>query len=309
VRRVDGTGDRVLYALCAIAGLLAVLVLGEVLYQVISGARPAISRFGVSFIWHSRWAANFGIFGAAAAIYGTAISSLMALLLAAPLGIAIGLYLSMIASSRIRAVIGPLVEMLAAVPSVIMGFWGLAVVAPFAEKHLEPALHSVLGFIPLFGTPQNSGLSIFNAGLVLTLMVLPIIAALSRDLFLTVPTELKDGAAALGATRWEIVRGVVLPTTVSGVAAATVLGLGRALGEAIAVTQTIGDGSGIHTSLFLPGVSLASRIATEFPSPSSKLDIPSLFYLALILLVIGLATSLVARWIAGRFDVQRALAR
>jgi phosphate transport system permease protein len=309
VTRIDGAGDRVLYALTAVAGLLTLVVLGEVLHQVISGAGPAISRFGLSFVWHSRWAANFGIFGAAAAIYGTVMSSLMALALAAPLGIAIGLYLSMIARPAIRTVVGPLVEMLAAIPSVIVGFWGVVVLAPFAAKHLEPALHSVLGFIPLFGAPQPDGLSVFTAGVGLTLMVLPIVAALSRDLFLTVPEELKDGAAALGATRWEVIRGVVLPTTVSGIAAATVLGLGRALGEAIAVTQMIGDGSGIHTSLFLPGVSLASRIATEFNSPESKLHIPSLFYLALILLVIGLITSLIARRIAARFDVQRALAR
>jgi phosphate transport system permease protein len=304
-----GAGDRILYGLCALAGLLAVFVLAEVVYQVVHGARPSISHFGLGFLGHSAWAPNFGIFGAAAAIYGTVISSLMALALATPLGIAIGLYLSMMAPPAIRAVVGPLVEMLAAIPSVIVGFWGVAVLAPFAAQHLEPALHSLLGFIPLFGPPQTTGLSIFTAGLGLTLMVLPIIAALSRDLFLTVPDELKEGAAALGATRWEVIRGVVLPTTASGVAAATVLGLGRALGEAIAVTQLIGDGAGVHSSLFLPGVSLASRIANEFNTPENKLHVPSLFYLALILLVIGLVASVLARTIAGRFDVQRTLAR
>jgi len=254
------------------------------------------------------WKPNFNIFGAAAAIYGTVMSALMALLIATPLGIAIGLYLSMMAPPPVRAVVGPLVEMLAAIPSVIVGFWGVVVLAPFLAKNLEPIFHSVFGFTGLFGAPQTTGLSVFTAGIGLTVMVLPIVAALSRDLFLTVPEELKDGAAALGATRWEIIRGVVLPTTVSGVASATVLGLGRALGEAIAVTQMIGDGAGIH-SLFLPGNSLASRIATEFNSPESHLHIPSLFYLALILLVIGLTTSLLARTIASRFDVQRVLAR
>jgi phosphate transport system permease protein len=309
VKRVDGFGDRVLYALCACAGLLAALVLGEILYQVIHGASPAVSRFGLGFIGHSRWAPNFGVFGAASAIYGTVMSSLMALAIATPLGIAIGLYLSMMAPPPVRAVVGPLVEMLAAIPSVIVGFWGVAVLGPFAQRHLEPLLHDVLGLIPLFGAPQSTGLSVFTAGVGLTLMVLPIIAALSRDLFLTVPVELKDGAAALGATRWEIIRGIVLPTTVSGVAAATVLGLGRALGEAIAVMQMIGDGAGIHSSLFLPGVSLASRIGIEFNTPENKLHVPSLFYLALILLVIGLTTSLLARWIADRFDVEKRLAR
>jgi phosphate transport system permease protein len=296
-----------MHALCGAAGLVAVLVLVEVVDEVLSGASPAISRFGLGFVGHSRWAPNFGIFGAAAAVYGTVLSSLMALIVAAPLGIAIGLYLSMMAPAAIRAVVGPLVEMLAAIPSVIVGFWGVAVLAPFVAMHLEPALHSVLGFIPLFGAPQTTGLSIFTAGLGLTIMVLPIVAALSRDLFLSVPQELTEGAAALGATRWEIIRGVVLPTTVSGVAAATVLGLGRALGEAIAVAQMIGDGSGIPSSLFLPGVSLASRVAIDFNTPENKLHIPSLFYLALILLVIGLVTSVLARRIAGRFDVQRAV--
>jgi phosphate transport system permease protein len=304
-----GVGDRVLYALCALAGLVAALVLIDVVYQVIDGAGPAISRFGLGFLVHSRWAPNFNIFGATQAIYGTVVSSLMALVVAAPLGIAIGLYLSMMAPPAVRAVVGPLVEMLAAIPSVIVGFWGVDVLAPFVARHLEPGLHSVLGFIPLFGAPQTTGLSVFTAGLVLTLMVLPIIAALSRDLFLTVPPELRDGAAALGATRWEIIRGVVLPSTVSGIAAATVLGLGRALGEAIAVLQVIGDGSSTHSSLFLPGISIASRIANEFNSPESKLHVPSLFYLALILLAMGLGTSLLARAIAGRFDVQRTLAR
>jgi phosphate transport system permease protein len=283
-------------------------VLIEVVYQVIHGAGPSISHFGIGFLGHSAWAPNFGIFGAAAAIYGTVLSSLMALIIATPLGIAVALYLSMMAPPAVRTIVGPLVEMLAAIPSVIVGFWGVDVLSPFAARHLQPFLHSVLGFIPLFGPPQTTGLSVFSAGLVLTLMILPIVAALSRDLFLTVPTELTEGAEALGATRWEIIRGVVLPTTASGVAAATVLGLGRALGEAIAVLQVIGDGAGIHSSLFLPGISLASRIANEFQTPDNKLDIPSLFYLALILLAIGLTTSVLARWIAGRFDVHRTLA-
>lgn len=298
-----------LYGLCVFAGLIAVFVLVEVLYQVIHGASPAISKFGLGFIFHSRWAANFGVFGAAGPLFGTVASALIALIIATPLGIAIGLYLSLMAAPSVRAVVGPLVEMLAAVPSVIIGFWGVDVLSPFVAKHVEPFLHNVFGFIPLFGPPQTTGLSVFTAGLALSLMILPIVAALSRDLFLTVPIDLKDGASALGATRWEIIRGVVLPTTISGVAAATVLGLGRALGEAIAVLQIIGDGTGIHANLYLPGSSLASTVANNFQSPENKLEIPALFYLALILLVIGLTTSLLARWIAGRFDVQRTLAR
>jgi phosphate transport system permease protein len=298
----------VLHSLCAAAGVVAVLTLVGVVYQLVSGAQLSVSRFGLGFLGHTTWAPNFEAFGAATAIYGTVVSAVLALALAAPLGIAIGLYLSMMAPPGVRAVVGPLVEMLAAIPSVILGFWGVIVFAPFVQAHIEPALHSALGFIPLFGPPQTTGLSIFTAGLILTLMVLPIVASLSRDLFLTVPGDLKDGAAALGATRWEVIRGVVLPTTISGVAAATVLGLGRALGEAIAVSQVIGDGNGIHASLFQPGATLASRIALDFQFTVSKLHTASLFYLALILLVLGLLTSLTAQAIARRFDVQRGLA-
>jgi phosphate transport system permease protein len=205
----------------------------------------------------------------------------------------------------VRAVVGPLVEMLAAIPSVVLGFWGVVILAPFVRSHVEPALHSAFGFLPIFGTPQTTGLSIFTAGLILTVMVIPIIASLSRDLFLTVPAELKEGAEALGATRWEVIRGVVLPTTLSGVAAATVLGLGRALGEAIAVAQVIGDGSKVNKSLFGTGTTLASKVAVDFPNTISKLHTASLFYLALILLVIGIITSLTAQAIARRFDVHR----
>ncbi len=302
-------GDRVLYALCALAGLVSVTILVGVVVKLISGASPSISHFGIGFLTHSRWAPNFGIFGAATALYGTLVSAFFALLLAAPLGIAIGLYLAIMAPPGVRAVVGPLVEMLAAIPSVILGFWGFIIFAPFVVKHIEPVVHDVLGFLPIFGTPQTTGASIFTASLILTLMILPIISSLSRDLFLTVPTELKEGAAALGATRWEVIRGIVLPSTVSGVAAATVLGLGRALGEAIAVSLVIGDSATIQRSLFEPGATLASRIAADFQFTVSQLHVSSLFYLALILLVIGLCTSLMARAIASRFNAGRALAR
>jgi phosphate transport system permease protein len=301
-------GDRVMFGLCAFAAVLATAVLFGVGYQLITNAQPAISRFGLGFLWHSNWAPNFMIFGAGAMIYGTVVSSFLALALATPLGIAIGVYLSMIARPTVRAVVGPLVEMLAAIPSIVMGFWGIVVFAPFVQQHIEPALHNLLGFIPLFGPPQTTGLSLFTAGLVLTLMILPIIAALSRDLFLTVPQELKDGAAALGATRWEVIRGVVLATTVSGVVASALLALGRALGEAIAVTLVAGELVQIKASLFVPGSTLASMIANQFVGAENKMQIASLFYLALVLLAIGLLTSLLARMIAGRFDVRRALA-
>lgn len=297
-----------LFGLCGLAGVAVVLTLVDIVYQVINNASPSIGRFGLGFLAHTAWVPNFHVFGAAAWIYGTVVSSLLALVIATPLGIAIGVYLAVIARPGVRAVVGPLVEMLAAIPSVILGFWGIIVLAPFIQRHIEPALHGALGFIPLFGAPQTTGLSIFTAAIVLTLMILPIISALSRDLFLTVPQELKDAAAALGSTRWEIIRGVILPTTTSGVAAATVLGLGRALGEAIAVAQVIGDGNGIHASVFSLGATLASRIALDFQQATGSL-LSALFYLAVVLLAISLLTTLAARAIAGRFDVERSYAR
>jgi phosphate transport system permease protein len=295
-----------MFVLCAAAGLLLVLILADVVYQVAHDAGPAISRFGLGFLGHTDWRPNVNLEGAGALIYGTAVSSGIALVLATPLGIAIGVYLSMMAPPRVRALVGPLVEMLAAVPSIIYGFWGLVVLVPFVD-HLEPGLHKVLGFLPLFGPPSPIGISLLSAGLVLTVMILPIISALSRDLFLTVPRELTDGAAALGATRWEVIRGIVLPSTASGVGAAVILGLGRALGEAIAVSFVIGDVNAVHLSLLQPGSSLASRIANQFQGALNNLHVAAMFYAGLILVVIGMITSIAARAIARRFDVNRAL--
>jgi phosphate transport system permease protein len=214
----------------------------------------------------------------------------------------------MMAPPAVRTLVGPLVEMLAAVPSIVYGFWGLVVLAPFLQ-HLEPGLHSSLGFIPLFGKSQSIGISVFAAVIVLAVMVLPIVSALTRDLFLTVPRELREGAEALGATRWEVIRGVVLPSTFSGVTAALVLGLGRALGEAIAVSFVIGDTDSVSPSLFHTGSTLAERIANQFTGPEGSLHISSMFYAGLVLLAIGLMSSLAARVIMSRFDVAHGLAR
>jgi phosphate transport system permease protein len=309
LRAIDRIGNGALLGLSGLAALLVIVVIGDIGYQVVHGASPAISRYGLGFLGHTTWKANFEVFGAGSLVFGTLVSSLMALALAAPIGVAVGLYLSMLASRTVRGVVGPLVEMLAAIPSVILGFWGIVVLGPFLRDHVEPALHSALGFIPLFGPAAASGSSVFTAGLILTIMVVPIIASVSRDLFLTVPRELQDGASALGATPWEVVRGVVLPSTFSGVAAASCLGLGRALGEAIAVTQVIGAGDGIHASLFSTGDTLASRVANQFGGALGPIHTAALFYLAVILLAIGLVTNLFAQWIGHRFDPRRLMAR
>ncbi len=284
-------------------------MIAAIAYQLTSGASQAMTRFGLGFLTHSEWKPNFNVFGAASLLYGTAATSLGALVLAVPLGISIGLYLSTVAPRRVSGVIGPLVEMLAAIPSVILGFWGIVVLAPFLQRRLEPFLHSAFGGLPIFGPAQTTGTGLFNASLILTIMVVPIVASISRDLFLTVPLELRDGATALGATRWEVVRGVVLPATGSGLVAATFLGLGRALGEAIAVTQVVGAGNAIHASLFRTGDTLASRIANQYQGATTKLQVASLFYLGVLLLVIGLLANLAAQIIVRRFTVGSASAR
>jgi phosphate transport system permease protein len=308
-KQADRLGDRLLYGVCLAAAVLSVLVLLLIAYQVVDGARPAISKYGLGFLTATEWQPNFEVFGAGVPLFGTLVSSFFSLLLAVPIAISIGLFLSLLAPSAVRGIVSPLVEMLAAVPSVILGFWGLLILAPFVQSTIEPFLHSVLGFIPIFGEPQTTGLSVFTASLILTIMVVPIIASISRDLFMAVPRDLQDGASALGATRWEVVRGVVLPTTASGVVAASILGLGRALGEAIAVSQVIGAGTAINASLFAPGDTLASRIALQFPGALGEMHKSALFYCGVILLVIGLGSNLTAQWIGRRFSYKGVAAK
>jgi phosphate transport system permease protein len=302
-RMRDRLGDRILLIVTLGASVAAIGLIGVIAWKIVSEAHLAFSSFGLSFITGTTWDAVKGEFGALPGLYGTAVTSLIALLIAAPLALAIALFLSELAPNGLRIVVGSLVEMLAAIPSVVLGLWGILVLGPFLAKHVEPWLHRWLGFIPLFsGTPQSSG--IFIAGVVLAIMVVPIVASICRELFLSVPNELEEGALALGATRWEMVRGVILSSSRPGIAAALILGLGRALGEAIAVTQVIGAGWTIQWSLFATGDTLASRIAGQYQGAVSKLQISSLFYLAALLLVIGLVTNLFAQFIVRRFAFQ-----
>jgi phosphate transport system permease protein len=303
-------GDKILRGLALLAALLTIVTLVALAYQVVKGSRLSLSTFGLGFITDELWNptggnGGKGTFGARAMIYGTLVSSFFALLIALPVGIAIGLYLSELARPSVARVVGPLVEMLAAVPSVVVGFWGLIVLAPVVSRGVEPFLHRSFGFIPIFGEPQTTGLSLFTACLILSIMILPIIASISRDLFLTVPREMKDGAEALGATHWEVVRGVDLPACAAGIASAALLALGRALGEAIAVAQVVGGGTRVATSLFVPGDTLASRLATQFPGAVSNLQVSSLYYLGALLLVIGVGANLSAVWIARHFDYEK----
>jgi phosphate transport system permease protein len=301
----DRIGDVSLRGITLAAALGAVALLGAIVWKVLELAWPAISKYGLSFLVDQTWDPVRKVFGALPFIYGTALSSAIALVISTPLAIAIALWLSELAPRGVRGVIGSLVEMLAAIPSVVLGLWGILVLGPYLAQHLEPWLHDKLGFIPIFGVPEATGTGLFTAGLILTIMIVPIIASVCRELFLQVPTELEEGALALGATRWEMVRGVILPATRTGIAAAIILGLGRALGEAIAVTQVIGGGTKITHNIFGPGDTIASKIAASYQGAASGLEQSSLLYLAAILLVIGLVTNLAAQVIVRRFDPLR----
>jgi len=301
-RLSDRIGDVAIKGITALAALASVVLLGAVIWKVIHLAWPAITKYGLSFITETTWDPVKRQFGALAFIYGTAMSSLIALVIATPLAIAIALWLTELAPGGVRGVVGSLVEMLAAIPSVVLGLWGILVLGPFLANHLEPWLHDHLGFIPLFGEPSPTGTGLFTAGLILTIMVVPIIASICRELFLQVSNELEEGALALGSTRWEMVRGVILPSTRTGIAAAIILGLGRALGEAIAVTQVIGGGTNISVNIFGPIDTLASKIAAAYQGAGSGLEASSLLYLAAILMVIGLITNLFAQVIVRVFD-------
>jgi phosphate transport system permease protein len=293
-------GDLLLQGAAGIAALGALVLVGLIAWKVIQGARLSISTFGLSFVWNTTWDQVHNVFGAGAFLYGTAVTSFGALILATPIALGIAIFLTELAPRWVRGPVTALVETLAAIPSVVIGLWGILVLGPALRDHVNPVLHSVLGFIPLFGPPGTYGSNVFTAIVVLTIMILPIIASISRELFLSVPVELKEGALGLGTTRWEMIRGVVFPYSRGGVAAAVILGFGRAIGEAIAVAQVIGAFTGISINLFHPGNTAGGQIALNAQGASSGLETSSLIYLALILLVFSIVVNLLAQFIVRR---------
>lgn len=303
-RRGNRLGDVLLQGVAVAASVAATALLGLVAWTVLDLAWPAIREFGVSFLWTDVWDPVEDHYGALAFVYGTVMTAVIALALATPLSIAIALFLTEIAPRRVAAPIATLVELLAAIPSVVLGLWGILVLGPWVAEHLEPWLQQWLGFLPIFsGDPSQAGL--LPAALVLTIMIVPITSAICRELFQRTPRDLMDGAMALGCTRWEAIRGVMFAYAAPGIAAAVLLGLGRAFGEAIAVTQVIGNRSDIPGSWFEPADTLGSRIAAQYQGATSELQAGSLLYLAAILMVISLLTNVAAQLIVRRFERQR----
>jgi phosphate transport system permease protein len=279
-------------ALLAAATILALIVLvGWELYQ---GSRLAIGHFGPGFLVNSTWNPVTDEYGAWPFIFGTLVSSLIALVIAVPLGVATALYLTELAPLRIRQPVVMIVEMLAAVPSVIFGLWGIFVLIPWLRDHLFVWLKETLGFLPLFrGTIY--GVSMLAAGIIVAIMILPIITSVSREILRSVPNLQREAAYALGATHWEVMRIAVLSYARRGLFGAAVLGLGRALGETMAVTMVIGNRPDISASLFAPGYTLASVIANEFTEATTDLYLSSLFELGLVLVAVTIMVNVIAQ--------------
>jgi phosphate transport system permease protein len=281
--------DWFFHKITMVFALTVLFVLVGIIISLINGALPALKEFGPGFVTTVEWDPVNDQFGAAIAIVGTLASAGIALLIAFPVSFGIALFLTEVCPVWLRRPLGTAIELLAGVPSIIYGMWGLFVFAPMFSEYVQPLLKSTLGALPWIGAlfkGPTMGIGILTAGLILAVMIIPFIASVMRDVFEIVPAVLKESAYGLGCTRWEVVRKVVLPYTKTGVVGGVMLGLGRALGETMAVTFVIGNAAKLPTSLFSPGSSIASTLANEFAEASSKLHVSSLFALGLLLFII-----------------------
>lgn len=278
----------------AFAACVIVLLIFLVGWELYAGSRLSLKQFGLGFLWSTEWDPVQDKYGALPFIFGTLVSSFLALLIAVPLGVATALFLTELAPIKLRQPIIMAIEMLAAVPSVIFGLWGIFVLIPWLRDHLFVWLKHYLGFIPLFQGPIY-GLSMLAAGIIIAIMILPIVTSISREILRSVPNLQREAAYALGATRWEVLRIAVLSYARRGLFGAAVLGLGRALGETMAVTMVIGNRPVISFSLFAPGHTLASVIANEFAEATTDLYLSSLFELGLVLLAVTILVNIAAQ--------------
>ncbi len=298
-RKASGGGDAIFSALCHTAGAFVLLILGGIILTLFLGGLPAFRAFGVAFVTSTEWDPVQEVFGAGVSIYGTILTSVLALLLAVPLAFGIAVTLTELAPVWLRRPVGTAIELLAAVPSIIYGMWGFFLIVPLMAGTIQPFLIDLIGEVPVLGALFQGppfGTGIFTAALILAIMVLPFIAATMRDVFAQVPPVFKESAFSLGATTWEVVRGVVLPYTRVSVAGGIMLGLGRALGETMAVTFVIGNANRISASLFGPGNTIASQVALEFGEAEiGSLKLASLLAIGFILFVISFIVLAISR--------------
>jgi phosphate transport system permease protein len=276
-----------------------ILLAAAMLVQFIGAALPAIRQFGLSFLWTVRWDPVHNVFGALTFAYGTLASSLVALVLAVPVSLGVAIYLAEIAPAGVSTVLSFVVELLASIPSVILGLWGIFVMAPWLRNVVEPALGRTLGWLPLFNGPPY-GIGLLAGGMILAIMLIPIVSSVSREIIKTVPVTQREAAYALGATRWEVIHRAVLPYGRTGIIGAVILGLGRALGETMAVTMVIGNRPQISPSLFQPAYTIAAALANEFSEATTDIYVSALIELATVLFVITLIVNAIARWLVWR---------
>lgn len=299
--RSAGMGDAVFAGVARAAGILVLVLLGAIIATLFVGGLPAFRAFGAGFLTNEDWDPVQNVFGGAVAIYGTVLTSVLALAMAVPLAFGIAFFLTELAPASVRRPIGTAVELLAAIPSIIFGMWGFVVVVPLMAQTVQPWVIDTFGDLPVLGTlfaGPPFGTGILTAALILTVMIVPFIAATMRDVFLSVPAVFKESAYGVGCTTWEVMRSIVLPYTRTSVVGGIMLGLGRALGETIAVTFVIGNTNRITGSLFGPGSTIASLVALEFPeSQAGSLKLSSLLALGFVLFVISFVVLAASRYL------------
>ncbi len=290
------TGDIIFERVLTVFPCLILLIVGGIFLQLVLASWPSIQKFGAHFIGPSTWDPVFENFGALPFIFGTLVTSFVALLLAIPIGLGTAIYLAEYAPHKIQKTIAMLIDLLAAIPSVIYGLWGIFVLVPVMRTHVQPFLGKYLGFLPFFQGP-NYGVGMLSASVILAIMIVPFIISVSREVILAVPSVYKESAYAMGATRWEAMSTVILSYAKPGIAGAVILALGRAIGETMAVTMIIGNNVKISWSLFSPGYTLASGIANEFAEAASKLYLSALIEVGLVLFLVSVLVNMAARFL------------
>lgn len=289
LRRRGQIADRIFSAVTHMSAAVVLLVIGAVLVTLVIGAWPAIRKFGFGFIGSSEWNPVTEQFGALVPIYGTLVTSLIAMLIGVPVSFGIAVFITELCPRWLKRPVGTAIELLAAIPSIIYGIWGLFVFAPLFADYVQPWVSDHIGDWPLVGSLFQGpplGIGVLTAGIILAIMIIPFMSAVMRDIFEVVPTVLKESAYAMGATTWEVIRHVVLPYTKSGVVGGMMLGLGRAMGETMAVTFVIGNAHEISASLFMPGNTISSTLANEFTEAVNPVYTASLIELGLILFLV-----------------------
>jgi len=294
-------GDRIYRWTTTAFAMVVPILLCVIAWEVFAAGWPALRQFGLGFFTTSDWDPVKGNFGAAPALFGTIVSSLLALVIATPLAIGVAVFLSEFAPRAMRQPVGFFVDLLAAIPSVVYGLWGILVLVPFLRAHVMPFFKDTLhlGATPFFSGPAY-GPSMLAGGVILAIMILPYISAVTREVLVAVPRAQREAALALGATRWEMIWDAVLPFARSGIIGGVILGLGRALGETMAVTMVIGNRHEISASLLAPGYTMASVIANEFAEATSDLHVASLMAVGAGLFVVTIIVNVIARWLVWR---------